>query len=61
MSIHDAVTADFDGKDGGKISQPIYNPYLAVREVPACNCIITAEIPSADTPADAVVNPDFAF
>ena len=39
MILHDGVSADLDGENGGETPQPVDKPCLAVGEVAACKWV----------------------
>jgi hypothetical protein len=58
MVAHDGIAADFDGEDGGELFEAVANPGLAVFVVAPGDRVDAAEEGPADTPGDAVIDPD---
>jgi hypothetical protein len=58
---HNGVCADFNGENAGKPLQPIDYPGLAVRKIPARECVKSIQKCTPHAPAETVIYPFFSL
>jgi hypothetical protein len=57
----DGIGTDFDGKDGGKMPQPLDQPCFAVGKISLGQWVEAIEERPPDAPAEAVIHPFLPF